>query len=87
MADQVTKAADEMVMAHEAATDAEIAWLRALTMQERSALIEAACEAAAAIEQSRLAAGLPPTEPAPWPASTWEFLRKHAAGVRSEHTD
>ena len=62
---------------------ADAARLRALSLGERSRLIESACEAAAVIYRSRLAAGLPDVEPAPWPASTWEFLRKHAARVRS----
>jgi hypothetical protein len=52
-------------------------------MRERSELIESACAAAAEIYRSRLAAGLPDAQPDPWPESTWEFLRKHAARVRS----
>lgn len=79
MADGTTRALSEMVKAHDASADAEIARLRALTVRERGLLIELACEAAVAIERSRLAAGLPATQPAPWPPSTWEFLRKHAA--------
>ena len=59
----------------------DAARLRGLSLRERSELIESACEAAALIYRSRLAAGLPADEPAPWPASTWEFLRKHAARV------
>ena len=73
----------DVVRAHNAADEAEIARLRGITMRERSELIESACEAAAVIYRSRLAAGLPDVEPAPWPESTWEFLRKHAARVRS----
>jgi hypothetical protein len=65
-----------------AVTDEEMARLRSLDPAERSALIESACKAAMAIERSRLAAGLPPSEPAPWPPSTWEYLRKWAASVR-----
>jgi hypothetical protein len=83
MADRPEVAAAEMVKAHSAVADADIMRLRALTVRERSALIESACEAAAAIERSRIAAGMPPTQPAPWPASTWEFLRKHAERVRT----
>jgi hypothetical protein len=74
---------DEMVRAHDAADAADIARLRALSVHERSVLIELACESAAQINRSRLAAGLPGVEPAPWPPSTWEFLRKHAARVRA----
>ena len=44
-------------------------------------------ETAAAIQRSRLAAGLPPIKPDPWPQSTWDFLRKHAARVRDESID
>jgi hypothetical protein len=73
----------EVVKAHRAADDADIARLRALSERERSRLIESACEAAAVIYRSRLAAGLPDMEPAPWPASTWAFLRRHAARVRA----
>jgi hypothetical protein len=73
----------QMVQAHEAASEADIARLRGLSMRERSGLIELACESAAVMNRSRLAAGLPAVEPAPWPPSTWEFLRKHAARVRA----
>jgi hypothetical protein len=72
---------EELVKAHAAADDQDVAPLRALGPHERGALIELACEAAAAINRSRLAAGLPAAEPAPWPPSTWEFLRKNAAHV------
>jgi hypothetical protein len=72
-----------LVDAHGAADNREAARLRTLDFHERAALIESACAAAAAIEQSRLAAGLPAVEPAPWPPSTWEFLRKCAASARS----
>ena len=71
------------VKAHGAAADRDDERLRALGLRERGVLIESACEAAAAINLSRLAAGLPAVEPAPWPPSTWEFLREHAARVRS----
>jgi len=74
---------DELVRAHRAAADEDAAHLRALSVRERGALIESACEAAAVIYRSRLAAGLADVEPAPWPPSTWEFLRKHAARVRT----
>jgi len=58
--------------------------LRALRLRERGELIETACEAAAAIYRSRLGSGLPDVQPAPWPESTWQFLRRHAARVRSQ---
>ncbi len=74
---------NEQAAAHVAAETENVARLRAFSMQERSHLIESACEAAAVIYRSRLAAGLPGVQRAPWPASTWEFLRKQAARVRS----
>jgi len=74
---------NEQAAAHVAAESGNVARLRALSMQERSRLIESACEAAAAIYRSRLAAGLPGAQRAPWPASTWDFFRKQAARVRS----
>ena len=74
---------EAMVRAHTAADDAEIARLRSLSERERSQILEAACIAAAQIEKSRRATGLPPTQPAPWPESTWELLRKHAAKFRA----
>ncbi|MFV2070149.1 MAG: hypothetical protein ACC645_24545 [Pirellulales bacterium] len=60
----------------------EIEHLRRLTLQERGRLIVVACRAAARIEQGRLENGLPPTVSAPWPASTWEFLRRNAPNAR-----
>jgi hypothetical protein len=73
----------DAIRAHNAADEAELARLRGMTMRERSELIESACESAAVIYRSRLAARLPDVQPDPWPESTWEFLRKHAARVRA----
>lgn len=56
----------------------KIARLRSLTMEQRSQMIKQACRMAAEIYKSRLKMGLPPVKRAQWPASTWEFLRKHA---------
>jgi hypothetical protein len=72
----------QAIQAHGASASADTARLRTLSLRERGELIESACEAAAVIYRSRLAAGLPDVEPAPWPASTWDFLREHAARVR-----
>jgi hypothetical protein len=83
MTSKTAAAMAEAVKAHDAADAEETMRLRGLSPRERSALIESACEAAALIRRSRLAAGLPDVEPAPWPASTWDFLRRHAARVRS----
>ena len=55
-----------------------IARLRSLSMKQRGEMIAAACRAAASIRRSRIQSGLPDVVPAPWPESTWEFLRKHA---------
>jgi hypothetical protein len=73
---------DVVVQAHAAAAERDVRRLPELDPRQRAILIESACEAAAAINRSRLAAGLPEVEPAPWPPSTWEFLRKHAARAR-----
>ena len=59
--------------------EAEIERLRGLSDRERGEEILAVCRAAAMIHAGRVASGLPPATPAPWPASTWEFLRKCAA--------
>lgn len=70
---------EQMAEVHNAAEAAEAARLRLLDARERGKLIEAACESAAEIYRSRLAAGLGEVEPARWPDSAWEFMRKHAA--------
>jgi hypothetical protein len=48
------------------------------SLEERSHRLALACRAAAAIARDRRRAGLPEPKPEPWPASTWEFLAKHA---------
>jgi hypothetical protein len=83
MARDSAAAMEDLVKAVGAASERELARLRGLSLHERGVLLASACEAASAIERSRLAAGLPPSEPAPWPPSTWEFLKKHAARFRS----
>jgi hypothetical protein len=80
-------AIERQAKAHAAAHTDEAARLRTLSMRERGELIESACEAAAVIYRGRLAAGLPVAERDPWPASTWEFLKKHAARVRAQAAD
>jgi len=62
--------------------DQQIQWLRSLSLEERGELIASACRAAAVIERSRIQSGLPPTQRAPWPESTWELLRKHAPNAQ-----
>jgi hypothetical protein len=83
MANDPAEAMQKLVEAHAKLDDADIVRLRAMSLRERSALIESACEAAAVAYQSRLAAGLGNVEPAPWPASTWEFLKKHASRFKT----
>jgi hypothetical protein len=73
---------EKQIAAHRATEEEDIVRIRSLSMRERSKLLEAACESAAEILRGRLAAGLPPPERDPWPESTWEFFRKHAARVR-----
>jgi hypothetical protein len=60
---------------HRQADEEELGRLQPLAPPQRWALIEKACELAAAINRSRIAAVLPPAEPASWPQSTWEFMR------------
>lgn len=81
MTQEYAVAMEQLVRAHAEAAEQDTAPLRALGPRERGILIELACEAASTIHCSRLAAGLPVEEPAPWPTSTWEFLRKNAAHV------
>jgi hypothetical protein len=83
MAHESAAVMDGLVMADRAAVEQDVARLRQLGLRERGILIESACAATAAIDQSRLAAGLPAVEPAPWPPSTCEFLREHLARVRA----
>lgn len=47
-------------------------------MDHRGQNLATACRGAAAMERSRIAAGLSPSEPAPWPDSTWDFLARQA---------
>jgi hypothetical protein len=59
----------------------DIERLRKLSLKERGELLMAACRAAAEIEASRHRMGLPPTQPAPWPDSTWKFFAEAARRV------
>jgi len=60
----------------------EVERLRTLTDRERGEMILAVCRAAAEIHSGRLKSGLPPATPTPWPASTWELLRRNAANAQ-----
>ena len=68
--------------AHAAAERKESAQSPSLSLSQRGEHLLAACRSASQIYQSRLAAGLPIEDPAPWPASTWEFLKTQASHVR-----
>jgi hypothetical protein len=83
MAYQSAMILDDLIKTHAIVDDRDVVRLRSLSPEERGAMIKSVCEAAATIQRSRLAAGLPVAEPAPWPASTWEFLKKNAACVRT----
>ena len=87
MTQEANRGPDDQIAAHGETERQDIARLRSLDMRERGRMIVSACETAAAIQRSRRAAGLPPVEPDPWPQSTWDFLRKHAARVRDESID
>jgi hypothetical protein len=70
--------------------DAVIAWepsdvgrLRGLSLRERAELIEVACKGAAEIEFSRIQMGSPPSTPAPWPESTWNYLAEWTRRAQS----
>jgi hypothetical protein len=81
MEHQAKEGMQRLIAAHAALKADDIARVRSLSMDERSAMLQAACKAAAVIQRSRIEAGLPPAESAPWPTSTWEFQKKHAARV------
>lgn len=56
--------------------------LRQLSVDERGNLLAIACNDAAEIEASRIKMGMPPSQPVPWPESTWKFLAEAARRVR-----
>jgi hypothetical protein len=70
---------------------AYLTWLRGLSMKERGELIAALCREAAEAEQTRIAAGLPPTPKEPFPESTLELfrnqIRKRRERLRPEQTE
>ncbi|MFM9963828.1 MAG: hypothetical protein ACKV2Q_21670 [Planctomycetaceae bacterium] len=72
---------------HSAADRAELALMTDLSLREHGDQLLAACRLASMIYQNRLATGLPMAESAPWPASTWQFLKAQASHVRrSSHS-
>ena len=82
MATKTDMGINEQILAHSAAQSKNSTDICSLDMHERGRMIESACEAAAAVYRSRLAAGLPDVQRDPWPESTREFFRKQAARVR-----
>jgi hypothetical protein len=62
--------------------DDDLAALRRLSLEERGRLIESACRTAAEILAGRRQCGLPDEQPAPWPTSTFEFLKRSAGAHR-----
>lgn len=78
----MTNPLDKSIGAHAAADEAEVLRLRSLSIEQKIHILDAACVAAEEIERGRLGAGMPPAQPAPWPDSTSEFLRRHAADVQ-----
>jgi hypothetical protein len=58
--------------------------VRAMSVAERSEMLAVACRDAEEIEASRLKMGFGPSQPAPWPDSTWTFLAEAALRVRQQ---
>jgi hypothetical protein len=56
--------------------------IRALSIRERGEMVAAVCRAAAKIHAGRIASGLPPSEPTPWPDSTWALLKRLTANAK-----
>jgi hypothetical protein len=61
--------------------------IRQMSLAERGELLISVCRSAAEIEASRAAMGFPPTEPDPWPESTWKFLAECMRRVWDAKTD
>jgi hypothetical protein len=73
---------DRTSQAQQDANQREFTRLRELSLEERGRMVHAACRAAAQLAASRRAAGLADPVPAPWPASTLDFLKRHAVHAR-----
>jgi hypothetical protein len=67
--------------------EADLARLRTLSLDKRGELIALACQAATAVERGRMASGLGPSQPVPWPESTWMLLRKYAPDGQQRPAD
>jgi len=79
--DDIREKLDRQVAAASAAENDDES-LRTMSMAERGRRLAAACRLAASVERSKTKSGMPPSQPEPWPDSTWEFLRKHAPNGR-----
>ena len=53
-------------------------------MRKRAELLEIVCRDAELIEASKVAFGLPASQPVPWPESTRQFLAEAARRVRGK---
>jgi hypothetical protein len=62
----------------------DLEYVQRASFVERGEMLSVACRDAAEIEASRLQMGLPPSQPAPWPDSTWAFLAEAARRVRQQ---
>ncbi|MFM9010340.1 MAG: hypothetical protein ACKON8_05550 [Planctomycetota bacterium] len=60
--------------------------IRDASVEERGRMVARAVRAAAIIDRSRRESGLPEPVVEAWPASTREFLRRHAAAFRAAST-
>lgn len=73
---------DAQAARHHTVDLAEMASIVELSFAQRGELLLSACRSASQIYQSRLTAGLLEERPAPWPASTWDFLKSKANHAR-----
>ena len=62
----------------------DLAGVRAMTVEEHRARLEAVCRDAVTIEAVKTEMGLPPSQSHPWPESTWELLKRLTANVHSQ---
>lgn len=59
----------------------DIALWQSRSPEDRSLAFVELCNEAASIEASKRQMGLPSIPPEPWPLSTWDHLRRHAANA------
>jgi hypothetical protein len=73
---KIDQASIDFISRVEAASDAA-----STSIDDRGRQLELACRVAWDIEEGRRKSGLPPSAPAPWPESTWRFLKEQAQHV------